>query len=73
LPLATAAALVAHAGLKVGPVQSSDVSEPASTDPGSMQMAPPDTVDPVGTVLGQSPPAGYRVNAGMTITLKVAQ
>jgi hypothetical protein len=73
LPLATAAGLVAHAGLKVGPVQTSNVSEPASTDPGSMQMAPPDTVDPVGTVLGQSPAAGYRVNAGMIITLKVAQ
>jgi beta-lactam-binding protein with PASTA domain len=73
LPLATAASLIAHAGLKVGPVQNSNVSEPASTDAGSMQMAPPDTVDPIGTVLGQSPAAGYRVNAGMIITLKVAQ
>jgi eukaryotic-like serine/threonine-protein kinase len=74
LPLATAASLSAHAGLKVGPVQSSNVSEPASTgDASSMQMAPPDTVDPIGTVLGQSPPAGFRVNPGTTITLKVAQ
>jgi beta-lactam-binding protein with PASTA domain len=30
-------------------------------------------VDPIGTVLGQSPPAGFRVNPGTTITLKVAQ
>ena len=75
LPLATATALVVHAGLKVGPVESSYSSEPATTDTdaAASQMAPADTVDPAGTVLSQSPLAGHRVEPGMTITLRVAQ
>ena len=72
-PLATATALVVHAGLKVGPVEDSYSSEPADTDANASQMAPADTVDPAGTVLSQSPPAGHRVEPGMTITLRVAQ
>ena len=75
MPLATAAALVGHAGLKVGPVQNNDLSEPSSRyrrrDAGG--MAPAGTVDPAGTVLSQSPSAGHRVEPGMIVTLRVAE
>jgi eukaryotic-like serine/threonine-protein kinase len=70
MPLASATAAAVHAGLKVGPVQSSYDSTPAPAADGG--MAPADTVDPAGTVLGQSPAAGRRVEAGTTITFKVA-
>jgi beta-lactam-binding protein with PASTA domain len=72
MPLAAAEALVVHAGLKLGPVQNSysDAPPAAGEDAG---MAPADTVDPAGTVLGQTPIAGYRVEPGMTITFRVAQ
>ncbi len=74
LPLATATALVVHAGLKVGPVENSYSSAPAAVDDAAgSQMAPADTVDPAGTVLNQSPMAGHRVEPGTTITLRVAQ
>jgi beta-lactam-binding protein with PASTA domain len=75
LPLATATALVVRAGLKVGPVENSYSSVPAAPDAeaAGTQLAPADTVDPAGTVLGQSPVAGHRVEPGMTITLRVAQ
>jgi eukaryotic-like serine/threonine-protein kinase len=70
MPLSAATNLAVHAGLKVGPVQNSyDASAPAGQDSG---MAPADTVDPAGTVLGQSPAAGRRVEPGMTVTFKVA-
>jgi beta-lactam-binding protein with PASTA domain len=36
-------------------------------------MAPADTADPAGTVLGQTPLAGHRVEPGMIVTLKIAQ
>jgi beta-lactam-binding protein with PASTA domain len=72
LPLATATALVVHAGLKVGPVQNtySEAAPPAEADGG---MAPADTVDPAGTVLSQTPAAGRKVEPGMTVTFRVAQ
>jgi eukaryotic-like serine/threonine-protein kinase len=72
MPLAAADALIVHAGLKVGPVQNSymDVPTPAAADAG---MAPADTADPAGTVLSQNPLAGYRVEPGMIVTLRVAQ
>jgi beta-lactam-binding protein with PASTA domain len=72
MPLAAAEALVVHAGLKLGPVQNSysDAPPAAGEDAG---MAPADTVDPAGTVLSQTPIAGYRVEPGMTITFRVAQ
>lgn len=73
MPLATATGLIVHAGLKVGPVQNNyDAAPPVSDAPGA-EMAPADTVDPAGTVLSQSPVAGYRVEPGMTVTLRVAQ
>ena len=72
VPLAAAATLVAHAGLKVGPVQNSYSEEPSppAADAG---MAPADTVDPAGTVLSQSPIAGHRVEPGTIVTFRVAQ
>jgi eukaryotic-like serine/threonine-protein kinase len=70
MPLAAATAIAAHAGLKVGPVQSSYDSTAAPESDGG--MAPADTADPAGTVLGQSPLAGHRVQPGMTVTFKVA-
>src|SRR6202167_3093329 len=72
MPLAAATAFVVHAGLKLGPVQNSysDALPPAGEDAG---MAPAHTVDPGGTVLSQTPIAGYRVEPRMTITLRVAQ
>jgi eukaryotic-like serine/threonine-protein kinase len=72
VPLATAAALVAHAGLKVGPVQNSYSEEPPAPS-GDAGMAPADTVDPAGTVLSQSPIAGHRVEPGTIVTFRVAQ
>jgi eukaryotic-like serine/threonine-protein kinase len=76
MPLATAAAVVVHAGLKVGPVQNVESSAPASSassDDDAGGMAPADTVDPIGTVLSQSPSAGHRVEPGMMVTFRVAQ
>ena len=72
MPLAAATALVMHAGMKVGPVQNtySDAAAPDVPDGG---MAPADTVDPAGTVLGQTPIAGHKVEPGMTVTFRVAQ
>jgi beta-lactam-binding protein with PASTA domain len=73
LPLLTASGLIARAGLKVGPVENSYSSSPPTGDTLGTDMAPADTVDPAGTVLSQSPPAGHRVEPGMTVTLRVAQ
>ncbi len=73
LPLLTASAMIAHAGLKVGPVENSYSSALPTSDAVGSDMAPADTVDPAGTVLSQSPAAGHRVQPGMTVTLRVAQ
>jgi beta-lactam-binding protein with PASTA domain len=73
MPMATAAALVVHAGLKVGPVENSYANAPAPAPSGEAEMAPADTADPAGTVVGQMPFAGYRVEPGMIVTLRVAQ
>lgn len=72
MPLAAATALVVHAGLKVGPVQST-YSEAAPAAPDDGGMAPADTADPAGTVLSQTPAAGHKVEPGMTVTFRVAQ
>jgi beta-lactam-binding protein with PASTA domain len=75
MPLAAAAALVVHGGLKVGPVQStySSAPAPAAADSPGSEMAPADTVDPAGTVLSQTPLAGHRVEPGTIVTFRVAQ
>jgi eukaryotic-like serine/threonine-protein kinase len=72
MPLATATALAVRGGLKVGPVQTNYSDAPASTD-ADAGMAPADTADPAGTVVGQTPLAGHRVEPGMIITLKISQ
>ena len=69
LPLAAAAALIARAGLKTGPVQTD--YEPAPTS--GADMAPADTIDPAGTVLSQFPSAGHRVEPGATVIFRIAQ
>lgn len=71
MPLAAATGLIVHAGLKVGPVQSSYSSAPAEAPGG--EMAPEETVDPAGTVLNQTPVAGHRVEPGTVVTLRVAE
>jgi eukaryotic-like serine/threonine-protein kinase len=74
MPLAAATALLIHAGLKVGPVQSTYSNLPApAADTSSSEMAPADTVDPAGTVSSQNPLSGYRVEPGTIVTLRVAQ
>lgn len=75
MPMAVATALLARAGLKVGPVESAYSSTPAAPDAADagLQMEPAETVDPAGTVLSQSPVSGHRVEPGMTVTLRVAQ
>jgi eukaryotic-like serine/threonine-protein kinase len=75
MPLAAAAALAVHGGLKVGPVQStySSAPAPAAADSAGSEMAPADTVDPAGTVLSQTPLAGHRVEPGTIVTFRVAQ
>jgi eukaryotic-like serine/threonine-protein kinase len=71
LPLTTATGLIVHAGLKLGPMQSSYAADaPDTTD---TQMAPAETIDPAGTVLGQVPSAGHRVAPGQTVSLRIAQ
>lgn len=72
MPLASATALVVHAGLKVG-LENTYSSAPPAPDTAGSQMAPADTADPAGTVFSQSPIAGHRVEPGMTVTLRVAQ
>ena len=71
MPLTSASASLVHAGLKLGPVQGSYSSAPAEAPTG--EMAPEETVDPAGTVLSQSPAAGHRVEAGATVSLRVAE
>jgi eukaryotic-like serine/threonine-protein kinase len=73
MPMAAAAALVAHAGLKVGPVENSYANAAPPAPLSGDDMAPADTADPAGTVVGQIPLAGYRVEPGMIVTLRVAQ
>jgi beta-lactam-binding protein with PASTA domain len=73
LPLSTAATLIAHAGLKLGSVQSSDASTLPTNDAIGSDMAPADTVDPAGTVLSQNPAVGRRVQPGTIVTMRVAQ
>jgi beta-lactam-binding protein with PASTA domain len=69
LPMTTAAAIVTHAGLKAGPVQTDYAPAPIS----GADMEPADTVNPAGTVVGQTPSAGHRVEPGAVVTLKISQ
>jgi beta-lactam-binding protein with PASTA domain len=73
MPLAAATALAVHGGLKVGPVQNSYSDTGASPDAADTGMAPADTADPAGTVVGQTPLAGHRVEPGMIVTFRISQ
>jgi beta-lactam-binding protein with PASTA domain len=72
MPMAQAAELAVHAGLKVSTVQNGYSDAPAATA-GDAEMAPADTADPTGTVLSQTPAAGHRIEPGAIVTLGVAQ
>lgn len=71
--LFTSAALsLAHAGLQLAPLRSQDTHLPAVSAPGA--NAPPATpAAPSGTIVAQSPTAGFRVDATTPIQLTVAQ
>jgi beta-lactam-binding protein with PASTA domain len=72
MPMAAAEALVTRGGLKLGPIENSYADAPAPAG-GEAGIAPDDTADPTGIVMGQTPLAGYRVEPGATVTLRVAQ
>ena len=87
LPIVTAETLLTRVGIKYGEPKFQDVAIPVVSTagyapvaaPGSPQAAPvtpPALVKPTavpGSVLTQSPPAGYRVAVGSTIALTVAK
>jgi len=64
-----AALAISHAGLRLAPVETAHTPAPAITG----DSLAPQTLIPAGTVLGQSPPAGSRVDASIPIELTVAQ
>jgi beta-lactam-binding protein with PASTA domain len=66
-----ASAAISHAGLKLTPVKTVSADIPAIVSPTDTQ-APQLPVAP-GTVTGQNPPAGDRVDASTPIELTVAQ
>ncbi|MHB1023246.1 MAG: PASTA domain-containing protein [Acidobacteriaceae bacterium] len=61
---------VLHAGLKLAPVQEAPLSIPAVAEPG--QMAAPQPATAPGTIIAQSPAAGYVVSADQPIQFTVA-
>lgn len=86
LPIVTAQTLLTRVGLKSGEPQFQDAPIPPVTPVGSVAAAPAGATQPVpaapalpkpmqtpGTVLSQSPPAGYRVDAKATVILTVAK
>ena len=69
----TAAAFtLTRAGLSLAPVKEQDVHLPAVNVPGAV-TAPSAPTAPAGTVIAQSPPAGYRVDATTVVQLTVAR
>lgn len=70
-PFSAAAATISRVGLKLAPVKTAEGSVPAMTSPAPAQA--PQSPVPPGAVTGQSPPAGYRVDASTPIELTVAQ
>ncbi|MBV8632154.1 MAG: PASTA domain-containing protein [Silvibacterium sp.] len=70
-PFAAASAAIAKAGLKLGPMKTAAPAVPAPGSPGSTEALLPPV--PSGTVVGQNPPPGHRVDATMRIELTVAQ
>ena len=80
LPVVSAQNIIARVGLKPGEPKFEDVAIPAvggsdyapAAGPGSAP-APTKTTALPGTVMSQSPPAGYRVDVGATVTFTVAK
>ena len=80
LPVVSAQNIIARVGLKPGEPKFEDVAIPAvggsdyapTAGPGSAP-APTKTTALPGTVMSQSPPAGYRVDVGATVTFTVAK
>ena len=70
-PFSGASAAISRAGLKLGPVKTAPAPVPAVASPGS-GLAPQAPM-PSGTVIGQNPAPGHRVDATMPIELTVAQ
>lgn len=68
----TAAFALTRAGLRLAPVTERDVHLPAVNAPGAPATAQAPTA-PAGTVIAQSPPAGYRVDATTVVQLTVAK
>ena len=83
LPVVSAQTTIARVGLKPGEPKFQDVAIPpvgATSPPASSNPAtpppPPVALKPAivpGTVLSQSPPAGYRVDVGSTVVFTVAK
>jgi len=88
LPVVTAQSMLTRVGIKFGEPKYQDVQIPAVSTPGyapvsapaSTAEIPPGSVLPAarptavpGAVLSQSPPAGYRVDVGATVSLTVAK
>ena len=68
--LTTAASAVAHAGLRMDPVVNAPVGVPPVSSGISSQ--PPVLPVPPGTVMGQSPAAGHRVDSSTPVQLVIA-
>jgi len=88
LPVVTAQSMLTRVGIKFGEPKYQDVQIPAVSTagyapvsaPASTAEIPPGSVLPAarptavpGAVLSQSPPAGYRVDVGATVSLTVAK
>jgi beta-lactam-binding protein with PASTA domain len=67
----SAALAITRAGLKLAPVKNAQVTVPDVARTTSAR--PPQPVLPIGTVTGQSPPPGHRVDASTPIELTVVQ
>jgi beta-lactam-binding protein with PASTA domain len=70
-PFSAASVALSRVGLKLAPVKTAPAVVPTVGTAGSNQT--PQAPLPVGTVIGQNPPSGYRVDATMPIELTVAQ
>lgn len=84
LPILTAQAMLTRVGIKFDPPKFQDVQIPAVSAPGPASASPSGTAPPPvpapirpsaapGAVVGQSPPAGFKVEVGSTVSLTVAK
>jgi beta-lactam-binding protein with PASTA domain len=81
LPVVSAQTILARVGLKPGEPKFQDVAIPPVTTPAAVSSPgapapPPAAPRPVvvpGTVISQSPPAGYRIDVGATVIFTVAK